>query len=237
MGDWSREDVSTLKGVGPKLKEKLARLGINNKQQMLFHLPLRYEDRTQITAVGSVQSGQRVLIQAEVLQSGVSFRRQGRSRRILLAKLSDGTGLITLRFFNFNASQQNSLEKGSWVRCFGEARMVMGSIEMVHPEYEIINPDEPPPLNSSLTPVYPVTDGLHQLSLRKIMQQLITQLSQQGLTETLPEKWIQQHQLPSVTQALQILHNPRNLDDVKKIQSVTHPAQNRFIIEELTAQL
>ena len=128
MDDWSREDVSTLTGVGPKLKEKLARLGINNKQQMLFHLPLRYEDRTKVTAVGSVQSGERVLIQAEILQSGVSFRGQGRSRRIMLVKLSDGTGFITLRFFNFNAGQQNRLAKGNWIRCFGEARWVMGAI-------------------------------------------------------------------------------------------------------------
>ncbi len=235
MDDWSREDVSTLKGVGPKLKEKLARLGLNNKQQMLFHLPLRYEDRTRLTALGSIQSGQRALIQAEILQSGISFRRQGRSRRIMLVKLSDGTGFLTLRFFNFSASQQNKLEKGSWIRCFGETRMVMGSIEMVHPEYEIINPDQPPPLNSFLTPVYPVTDGLHQLSLRKIMLQLIAQLSQQGLSETLPLQWVESHRLPSVTRALQILHNPENQQDVIKIQSTQHPAQQRFIIEELTA--
>ncbi len=235
MDDWSREDVSTLKGVGPKLKQKLARLGINNKQQMLFHLPLRYEDRTRLTALGSIQSGQRVLIQAEILQSGISFRRQGRSRRILMIKLSDGTGFLTLRFFNFSAAQQNKLEKGNWIRCFGEARMVMGSIEMVHPEYEIISPDQPPPLNSFLTPVYPVTDGLHQLSLRKIMSQLITQLSQQGLTETLPLQWVESHRLPSVTQALQILHNPENQQDVIQIQATQHPAQQRFIIEELTA--
>ena len=235
MDDWSREDVSTLKGVGPKLKQKLARLGINNKQQMLFHLPLRYEDRTRLTALGSIQSGQRVLIQAEILQSGISFRRQGRSRRILMIKLSDGTGFLTLRFFNFSAAQQNKLEKGNWIRCFGEARMVMGSIEMVHPEYEIISPDQPPPLNSFLTPVYPVTDGLHQLSLRKIMSQLITQLSQQGLTETLPLQWVELHRLPSVTQALQILHNPENQQDVIQIQATQHPAQQRFIIEELTA--
>ena len=235
MDDWSKEDVSTLKGVGPKLKEKLARLGINNKQQMLFHLPLRYEDRTLLTALGSIQPGQRVLIQAEILQSGVSFRRQGRSRRILMVKLSDGTGILTLRFFNFSASQQNNLQKGNWIRCFGEARMVMGSIEMVHPEYEKIDPDQPPPLNSFLTPVYPVTDGLHQLSLRKIMLQLITQLSQQGLTETLPLQWVETNHLPSVTQALQILHNPRNQGDVIKIQATQHPAQQRFIIEELTA--
>lgn len=235
MDDWSKEDVSTLTGVGPKLKQKLARLGINTKQQMLFHLPLRYEDRTRISAVGSVQSGERALIQAEILQSGVSYRRQGRNRRLLIVKLSDGTGFITLRFFNFNASQLNRLQKGSWIRCFGEARMVMGSIEMVHPEYELIDPEQPPVLNDSLTPVYPVTEGLHQLSLRKIMRQLIEQLSRQELTETLPLEWIQRHHLPSVSQALLTLHHPANLQDVKKIQALSHPAQQRFIIEELTA--
>lgn len=235
MNDWSRDDVSTLGGVGPKLKEKLARLGIHNKQQLLFHLPARYEDRTRITPIGSLQSGQRALIEGVVLQSGVSFPRQGRSRRMLMVKLSDDTGFLTLRFFHFNASQQNRLEKGNRVRCFGEARIVMGAIEMVHPEFEKINPGSPIPLNSFLTPVYPTTEGLHQIGLRKIMQQLLQQLVSQGLPENLPEQWLQQHQMPSVSEALQILHNPQNQHDVDRIQSVTHPAQQRFIIEELTA--
>lgn len=235
MDDWSRQDVSTLKGVGPKLTEKLKRLGLTNKQQMLFHLPLRYEDRTQITPLGSLQSGQRVLIQAEILQSGVSYRQHGRNRRLLLVKLADGSGFLTLRFFNFNASQLNSLQQGKWIRCFGEARLVMGSIEMVHPEYLIVDPDHPPPLDDFLTPVYPVTEGLHQLGLRKIMQQLMSELSEQGLTETLPDSWIRQHQLPSVSEALKVLHKPRNQQDVTKIRSFQHAAQQRFIIEELTA--
>ena len=235
MSDWSREDVSTLNGVGPKLREKLQRIGIQTKRQMLFHLPLRYEDRTRITPLGSIQASQRVLFEAEVLQSAVSFRRGGRSRRVLIVKLSDNTGFITLRFFHFSSAQQQRLEKGAWVRGFGEARLVMGGFEMIHPEYEVFNPQSPPPLDEFLTPIYPTTEGLHQLSLRKIMRQLIEQLKQQGLEETMPGQWLEQHQFPSVTDALLALHNPLDQQDASLIQGRRHPAQHRFIVEELTA--
>jgi len=235
MSDWSRGDVTTLSGVGPKLKEKLVRLGIQNKQQLLFHLPLRYEDRTRVTPLGSLQSGQRALIEAEILQAGSGFRRQGRFRRVLLVKLADDTGFLTLRFFHFNSSQQKQLQKGHWIRCFGEARYVQGALEMVHPEYKIINSADPPPLDNVLTPVYPTTEGLHQIGMRKIMRQIIQQLATQGLPETLPEQWLQQHDFPGVSQALQVLHNPQSQLDVTLIQSFQHPAQIRFIIEELSA--
>ncbi len=235
MQDWSRDDVSTLAGVGPKIREKLQRLGIQNKQQMLFHLPLRYEDRTQITALGSLQPGQKALIQVEVLQAAVSFRRQGPSRRVLVVKVSDGTGMLSLRFFHFSAAQQKSLEKGNWIRCFGEARYVMNSLEMIHPEYEVVDSDAPIPLNQHLTPVYPTTDGLHQLGLRKIMQSLIAELNQNGLQETMPQQWLEKMQLPSVDEALRVLHNPKDQQDVQKINTIAHPAQHRFIIEELAA--
>ena len=235
MQDWSREDVSTLSGVGPKIREKLQRLGIHNKQQLLFHLPLRYEDRTRISKLGALQPGQRALVEVEILQAAVSFRRQGRSRRVLLLKVSDGSAVMTLRFFHFSAAQQKYLEKGNWIRCFGEARYVMNTLEMIHPEYENIDADNPPPLSPYLTPVYPTTDGLHQAGLRKIMQALMQQLEQYGLQETMPQAWLSRSGLPSVQQALRILHNPRDQQDVVKIHQIQHPAQHRFIVEELAA--
>ncbi len=235
MQDWSREEISTLAGVGPKNREKLQRLGIHNKQQLLFHLPLRYEDRTRISKLGSLQPGQRALVEVEILQAAVSFRRQGRSRRVLLLKVSDGSAIMTLRFFHFSAAQQKYLEKGNWIRCFGEARYVMNSLEMIHPEYENIDADNPPPLNPFLTPVYPTTDGLHQAGLRKIMRALMQQLEQHGLQETMPQPWLKKLGLPPVQQALQILHNPRDQQDVAKIHLIQHPAQHRFILEELAA--
>ena len=235
MADWSREAVSTLKGVGPKLEQKLARLGIHDKQQMLFHLPLRYEDRTRVTPIGSLQPGQSALFEGEVLQSAVSFRRGGRSRRVLLVKVADASGLLTLRFFHFSAAQQQMMEKGAWLRGFGEARMIAGAPEMAHPEVQRIDPADPPPLPDELTPVYPVTDGLHQLGMRKLMRQLIDELRRKGLEETLPQDWLQAQGLPEVSDALLRLHHPRDAADVRLIQAMRHPAQRRFIIEELAA--
>jgi ATP-dependent DNA helicase RecG len=231
MPDWSREDVTTLNGVGPKLKEKLARLGIHNKQQLLFHLPLRYEDRTRLTPLGSLQPGQSAVIEAEVLQSGVAYRR----RRNFIARLHDGTGFMDLRLFHFNAGQATALREGNRVRCFGEVRRIMGSMEMIHPEFLVVDPDNPPPLDEFLTPIYPTTDGLHQLGLRKIMNALMSELVQRGLTETMPAAWLEQHGFPPLSDALHVLHNPRNQRDVALIQQTRHPAQFRFIVEELAA--
>jgi ATP-dependent DNA helicase RecG len=235
MQDWSRDDVSRIKGVGPALREKLLRLGISNQQQMLFHLPLRYEDRTRVSAIGSLQTGQRALIEVEILSVGVSFRRRGRNGRVLLLKVADGSGMLTLRFFHFSAAQQALLQKGRWIRCFGEARRVMDSLEMIHPEFEIVDPQKPAPLEQVLTPVYPVTEGLHQARMRKLMGDLIARLEQEGLSETLPGDWLRSHHLPSVRDALLALHHPRDERDVTAIQAFTHPAQQRFVVEELAA--
>ena len=235
MDDWSREAVSTLKGVGPRLQEKLARLGIRDKQQMLFHLPLRYEDRTRITPIGALQPGQSAQFEGEVLQAAVSFRRGGRSRRVLMVKVGDDSGILTLRFFHFSAAQQKLMEKGAWLRGFGEVRMIAGAAEMAHPEIQPIDPTHPPPLPQALTPVYPTTDGLHQQGLRRLMRQLLDELADKGLQETLPEDWLVEQGLPAVSDALLRLHNPRDAADVRRIQAVRHPAQRRFIVEELAA--
>ena len=112
MAHWSAQGLRYLKGVGPKIAEKLHKLGLNTQRDLLFHLPLRYEDRTFVTPLGALQAGRRGQIEAEVLHASVHFRRQGRSRRVLAARLADNTGMITVRFFYFNANQQKQFEKG-----------------------------------------------------------------------------------------------------------------------------
>ena len=82
-------------------------------------------------------------------------RRQGASRRVLTAKLADNSGMMTIRLFYFNAQQQQMLEKGNWLRCFGEPRLAMGEMEMIHPEFELIDIEQPAALSENLTPVYP----------------------------------------------------------------------------------
>jgi ATP-dependent DNA helicase RecG len=235
MEDWSAQDVRYLKGVGPKVAEKLQKLGIQTQRDLLFHLPLRYEDRTRVTPIGSLQPGSRRLIQAEVLQAATSFRRQGRSRRVLVAKLADHSGLLTIRLFYFSARQQQMLEKGSWLRCYGEVRTALGELEMVHPEMEVIDIDNPPQLTQGLTPVYPTTEGLHQLSISKIVRQAVENLQARGMHETLPSDWLEKHQFPDFQTSMLHLHNPGEYRDTEKIAAYQHPAQFRFIIEELTA--
>jgi ATP-dependent DNA helicase RecG len=235
MQDWSTQDVQFLKGVGPKVAQKLQKLGIKTQRDLLFHLPLRYEDRTGVTPIGALQPGNRSLIQAEVLQAASSFRRQGRSRRVLVAKLADHSGLVTIRLFYFSARQQQMLEKGNWLRCFGEVRIAQGELEMVHPEMEVIDIADPPELTRGLTPVYPTTEGLHQLSIGKIVRQAVENLSTKDMHETLPVDWLEKHQFPDFKTAMLRLHNPADQRDSKKILSNQHPAQFRFVIEELTA--
>jgi len=235
MEDWSEQGIRYLKGVGPKVAEKLHKLGIQTQRDLLFHLPLRYEDRTNVTAIGALQPGGRSLVQAQVLQAAISFRRQGRSRRVLVAKLEDHSGLLTIRLFYFSARQQQMLEKGNWLRCYGEVRTVQGELEMVHPEIEVIDIDEPPALAQNLTPVYPTTEGLHQLSIGKIVRQAVENLASKGMAETLPPSWLEQHHFPDFKTAMLHLHRPGEARDTELIAQYAHPAQYRFIVEELTA--
>jgi ATP-dependent DNA helicase RecG len=235
LEDWSAQGVRYLKGVGPRVAEKLEKLGIRTQRDLLFHLPLRYEDRTEVTAIGALQPGQRSLVQAEVLQAATSFRRQGRSRRVLVAKLGDQTAVLTIRLFYFSARQQQMLEKGNWVRCFGEVRIAQGELEMVHPELEVIDRDKPPALTETLTPVYPTTEGLHQTSISKIVRQAVDSLKTSEIDETLPLPWLEQHGFPDFKSAMLHLHSPQQARDTELIARRQHPAQFRFIVEELTA--
>ncbi len=235
MEHWSTQGLRYLKGVGPKVAEKLHKLGLNNQRDLLFHLPLRYEDRTFVSPLGSLQPGQRSQIEAEVLQAGVQFRRMGRSRRVLVAKLADNTGVITARFFFFNARQQQLFEKGNWLRCYGEVRSALGELEMIHPEVERIDVDDPAPLSATLTPIYPTTEGLHQLTLKRILAQVIDQLQADGVAETLPEDWLEQNNFPGFTSAMIDLHRPESRSDSDLITHNRHPAQHRFVVEELAA--
>ena len=235
MEHWSTQGLRYLKGVGPKIAEKLEKLGLKTQRDLLFHLPLRYEDRTFVSPLGSVQSGQRSQIEAEVLHASVHFRRMGRSRRVLAAKLADNTGVITVRFFYFNARQQQQFEKGNWLRCFGEVRLAQGELEMIHPETEVIDIDNPTALAQTLTPFYPTTEGLHQLSIKRIVQQAIDKLKADGVAETLPQAWLDKNQFPDFTSAMIDLHSPENKRDSALIAQHKHSAQYRFIVEELAA--
>ena len=223
--------VTDLKGVGPKMAENLQKIGVRQIQDLLFHLPLRYQDRTRLHPIGSLQHGQSVVIQGQVEHSEIVYR----GRRMMICNISDNTGMITLRFFYFSNAQQKDLKKGVTLVCFGEVRAGPHTLEMVHPEYKIQKDDqsETIKLEESLTPIYPTTKGLQQRSLLRLTSDALKQLD--GLTELIPEAILQQHKLYDLQQALQLLHHPTPDISVDQLLTSHHPAQQRLIFEELLA--
>ena len=237
------QSVQTLKGVGPAVAARLEKLGIYTIQDVLFHLPLRYEDRTRVVSIGALQAGQQVVVEGVIEHSEVRFSRKSRSwgkskagsGRSLLCYLSDGTGGIVLRFFYFNASQQENLAAGKRVRCFGEVRHGANSLEITHPEYQQLAENELLPVKDALTPVYPKTDGVHQTLLRNLAEQVLARLSDNVIPEWLPEKLLKEKDFPGLSQALKLVHHPDAGISLEKIEEVKHPAQQRLIFEELVA--
>jgi len=226
----SQYPITELKGVGPKMAERLLKLGISTVQDMLFHLPLRYEDRTRIYTISELTPHSHVTVQATIETSQITFGK----RRMLVCQINDGTGRLTLRFFNFTAAQKNAFSTGKIIRCFGEIRRGRIGFEMSHPEYSISDTFEQQPTSSTLTPVYSTTEGLKQLSIRALSEQAIELLQKYAVEELLPQQW-QPSQLP-LSDALLLLHRPPNDVDIIALEQGTHPAQQRLVFEELLAQ-
>ena len=220
-----------LAGVGPALAERLERLSVHTVQDLLFLLPIRYEDRTRLTPIGALRPGTRTTIEGDVDLTEVIFR----GRRMMLVHLSDGTGSILLRFFHFSQAQAKGLARGVRVRCFGEARAGKAGLEMVHPEYRRLAAEDDAPLADRLTPVYPTTEGLQQVRLRRLVDLALTRLAQQPPVDLLPEALAQERGFPSLTEALACLHAPSPDVDLGLLASGQHPAQQRLAFEELLA--
>ncbi|HRY15569.1 MAG TPA: ATP-dependent DNA helicase RecG, partial [Candidatus Competibacteraceae bacterium] len=225
--------ITTLKGVGPKLAERLWRLGLHTAEDVLLHLPLRYQDRSHITPIDQLQPGEEAQIEATVVGSRIS----GNSRRFLLCCLNDGTGDLTLRFFHFSPAQQQWLyQTGARLRCFGEVRAgYTGGLEMIHPECRRIEPDTPP-VEDCLTPIYPATAGLQQFTLRGLAEQALGYLeSAPLLPELLPSALLDQLKLPSIAEAVRLLHQPPTHVAVAELENGRHPARRRLAFEEMLA--
>ncbi len=223
----------TLKGVGEAMALKLATLGIHTLQDVLFHLPFRYQDRTRLSKIGELSPGSEAVISAEVLISDVVIRQ----RRSLLVRLNDGTGSIMLRFFHFNQQQVKQFERGARVQCFGEVRRGSGMLEMVHPEYKVLRADtqDDAALDNTLTPFYHTTEGVQQATLRRLTDQALAQLDQRVLRDFLPTAVAGNPELPDLRTALQVVHRPPPGSDVNALMDGLHPAHRRLAFEELVA--
>lgn len=224
--------VTELKGVGPKVAQHLEALGIRRIGDLLYLLPLRYEDRTRLISLAELRHGQRALIQAEVQASQVKFGR----RRSLVTQIADAGGAIALRFFHFGRPLQKALAQGTRVRCFGEARAGFRGLEMVHPELTVLD-DIEPPLPNTLTPVYPSTAGVQQALLRKLTEQALEryQTDEDETQELLRPEHLPEALRLALSEALLFVHRPPPDADVEALESRSHPAQRRLAFEELLA--
>jgi ATP-dependent DNA helicase RecG len=223
--------VTSLRGVGEALAERLERLGVTTIQDLLFLLPLRYEDRTQIVPIGALRGGERAVIEGEVLLAEVAFR----GRRQLLVRIGDGTGSLTLRFFHFSSAQQQAFARGTRLRCYGEVRRGPTGWEIIHPEYRRIAADTAGATESTLTPVYPLTEGVQQGRLRQLTAQALRHLAAHNVTDWIPAALLEALSLPTLREALEYVHRPPPDADVSLLASGRHPAQRRLAFEELLA--
>ncbi len=225
------DDLTSLKGVGPALAAKLGRLGVHRIEDLLFLLPLRYEDRTQLVRIGALAAGARCLVTGEVLLSEVAFR----GRRNLLVRIGDGSGQLTLRFFHFSRQQQAQFAAGVHVTCFGEVRRAPSGFEMIHPEYRVLRKGQDAAMNDSLTPIYPATEGVQQGRLRYLTDQALLAMDREPPAELLPATITAKLGIPSLADAIRYLHRPPPDAAVDELTEGRHPCQQRLAFEELLA--
>ena len=225
-------ELTQLNGVGPALAAKLAKLGLHQVEDLLFHLPLRYQDRTRVTPLHALTPRSQHLVDGQITSSALQ-----RGRRVSLrVAISQNGAHLGLRFMHFHANQAKSFTEGRNIRCFGEIRPGPQGLEMVHPEYQLFD-DTPPPLADQLTPIYPTTEGISVVRMGQLIALAWQQLEHQRLhiEELLPQQLIKQYHLPSLQRSLQQLHYPKVGVDIQQLESQVTPAKLRLVLEELIA--
>jgi len=219
--------VTQLRGVGSRLAARLADCGVRQVEDLLFHLPRRYQDRTRVTPIAAAREGEDVVVEGEVRAADVVFGR----RRSLVVRLQDGSGTLTLRFFHFSAAQKNNLVPGARLRCFGQLRRGGAGFEMVHPEYRQVR-EEGLPVEEALTPIYPGTAGISQHQWRSLCRQALGRLREAPPADLLPAGHGYAYDL---ARALEYLHAPPPDAARELLRQGAHPAQLRLALEELVA--
>ncbi len=229
MTELAAVSVTALKGVGAALAEKLAKVGLETLQDVLFHLPLRYQDRTRVVPIGALRPGQDAVIEGVVSGADIVMGR----RRSLLVRLQDGSGTLSLRFYHFSQAQKEGLKRGTQVRCYGEVRPGSSGLEIYHPEYRALSGSEPIAVEQCLTPIYPSTEGLTQQRLRALSEQALARLGPHSLPDWLPRELADDYQLSPLDQAIRYLHRPPPDANLEELAEGRHWAQHRLAFEEL----
>ena len=218
--------VHQLQGVGNAAAAMLEKLNIYTTDDLLFHLPRDYEDRSTIIAMNQLIVGRSYLLEGIV--KNVDF--PPGKRKSMAVLLDDECGKVTLRFYHVYKGITDRAKMGSRLRVFGEVRVGARGLEMYHPELQLITEHTPLP-QTQLTAIYPATDGLTQPKLREYVKQVLENYSD-NLPELLPQKFTNGYALK---QALDYIHHPPVNANMLQLAQGLHPAQQRLIFEELVA--
>lgn len=227
-----QRSIMELRGVGEQVATRLAKLQIKTLQDILFHLPTKYVDRTRIHPLNTLRVDDIVVVEGTIEKISVVPK----PRRNLIVKITDSSGKAELRFFHFNSSQQEQFKPGRMIRCFGQVRLSRTGLQFIHPEYKVFDSGQIIPVEEHLTPIYPATDGVSQKLLQGLVKQAITLLQpiQQSL-EILPEYICKQLQFEPIVDSLKNVHFPTPDFHAQVLNDVQHPAQRRLAFEELLA--
>ncbi|HJW06708.1 MAG TPA: ATP-dependent DNA helicase RecG [Rhodanobacter sp.] len=225
--------VGTLPGVGPALVASLARLGLERVQDLWFHLPLRYEDKTRITAIAELRPGERAQVEGvvEAVERGFRYRPQ---LKVAIGDASRQT--LLLRFFHFNRAQAEQLLPGTRLLCYGEVRHGAHGLEMVHPHYRRLDETAAVAVDDALSPVYPTTEGLGPKRLAGVIGKALALLPPAAQLELIPPALCARHGLTSLRDALLYVHRPPPDARLDQLMLGRHPAQQRLVFEELLTQ-
>ena len=231
-GNNKKHPIQNIRGVGPKIAESLSNLGIYQVEDAVFHLPYRYEDRTNLTPIGDAPFETPLLIEGEIVKSTVVFR----GRRMLITEIYDGTGRLTMRMFHFAFAQHKNLKEGYKIRCFGSIRHGPKGKEMIHPQYQVFSKGDEIEIEDHLTPIYPSTSNLQQGRIRKMIKESILYCQKNDL---LKEYWEKDNgdNFEDLLSALTFIHNPPTETNLELLSSCQHPAQRKLIKEELVAHI
>jgi len=231
-GKEKNHPIQNIRGVGPKIADALSNLGIYQIEDAVFHLPYKYEDRTNLIPIGDAPYETPLLVEGEIVKSTVVFR----GRRMLITEIFDGTGRLTMRMFHFALAQHKNLKEGHRIRCFGTIRHGPKGKEMIHPQYQVFSKDEKVEIEDHLTPIYPSTSNLQQGRLRKLIQGSIVYCQKNNL---LKENWETEDKddFKDLLSALTFIHNPPTETSLELLSLGQHPAQRKLIKEELVAHI
>ncbi len=223
--------VTVLPRVSDKLASSLERIGIFQVKDLLLHLPYRYQDRTKSTPLGEISIGRVVVVTGRIVNVRVNFGR----RRSLVTHIEDDTGSMRMRLFHFNSRQQQNLESSSWIRCFGEVRLISNAYEMAHPEYAVYNSPPPEIQNDSYTPIYRLTEGIGQGQMRNIVKSALDLFLERDISDPLPDQTREENGLVGLRDALMMVHAPPVGEFELQIEENHQPAVRRLIFEELVS--